>query len=101
MQYIEFDSTPYEEDCVQVRTGENYMPAMRAQANRMIEMLEARFPDAPGYFSIKSCPHDFGSYLEIRYCFEGDDGWGWANFIEDNWPSTWGDTQVLNLTIPN
>lgn len=95
--YIEFDTTPVDEPCVGVSRTEDYMPAMREEAKRYKAMLEAKFPDAPGFFSIKSMEHDFGTYLEIRYNFAEDTGWDYANHIESNLPAKWSDTDPCPL----
>jgi hypothetical protein len=94
MEYIELETTPSDETCVQVKSGTDYMPAMRAEALRTMALLDGRFPDIEGYFALRSCPHDFGDYLEIRYYFEdSEEGWLDANFVESNWPRTWDDTE--------
>ena len=96
-EYLEFETTPSDENCVQVSRNEDYMPKMREEAVRFKTMLEARFPDVPGFFSIKSCPHDFGSYLELRYNYNGDseEEIESCNFVESNMPLTWEDKEVL------
>ena len=96
--YVEFDCSPTDETGVSVSKTEEYMPKMREEANRMIDLLETKFQDAPGEFKRSRCEHDFGPYLEIRYCFTDDEyNWKWANFIESNWPVTWGDNTVMTI----
>lgn len=96
MEYIEYETAPSDESCVQVNSNEDYMPAMRKEAERFRAMLERRFPNAPGYWSIKSCPHDFGSYLEMRYNYDEDEeGLEWMSFIDNNFPRTWDDDRVF------
>jgi hypothetical protein len=96
--YLEFDCSPTNEAGVQVSKTDDYLPAMREEAKRMIDLLEKKFPDAPGYFCIKRQSHDFGTYLEIRYVFdEEEDGWDYTNHIENNWPKTWNDDVVVPL----
>jgi len=101
-EYLEFETSPTNETCVQVSKDTDYMPAMRQEAKRMLELLEVRFPEAPGYFTANKCYHDFGTYLEIRYHFDDDDkSWEYANFIESNWPLTWSDnTPVKPSDVP-
>lgn len=96
MDYIEFDTSPTDEDCVQVSRTVDYYDNMKAEAIRFRNMLTDIFPDAPGFFKIKTNEHDYGPYLEVRYVFDDneDDGWKWANFIESNLPQTWNDTEV-------
>ena len=94
-EYLEFDTSPTNENGVQI--GD--LSAMRAEAKRMIALLEQKFPNVPGEFSIKREEHDFGSYLQIRYYFDSDDedGWPSANLIENNWPTTWEDTTPVRM----
>jgi hypothetical protein len=76
------------------------MPAMKAQAKRMLELLRKRFPDIdPDDFRICRCDHDFGTYLEIRFYYdESEEGYSDMNFVESHWPVTWGDdAPVRNL----
>ena len=94
--YIEFDCCPINEDCVQVSKTDDYMPAMRAQAKRYVEMLEKRFPNVPGFFCIGRCEHDFGTYLEVRYRHDDDnEGYASSNFVESHLPFEWSDSEVF------
>lgn len=98
MDFIEFDTTPGDEPCVGVSRTEDYMPAMRAEAKRMKELLEKRFPDVNGRFSIASMPHDFGDYLEIRFHYtEDDEGIKEMQHVESNYPQTWADDAPAKL----
>lgn len=98
MDYIEFDTTPVNEPCVSLDPKVDYMPAMRAEANRMKELLEKRFPDVNGYFSVKSVPHDFGSYLEMRFYYDDDeDGIKEMQHVERHYPQTWEDVEPMKL----
>lgn len=98
MDFIEFDTTPTNEPCVSVDSKVDYMPAMRAEANRMKELLEERFPDVGGYFKISSMPHDFGPYLEMRFYYsDDDDGIKEMQHVESNWPQTWEDVEPMKL----
>jgi hypothetical protein len=96
--YIEFDTSPTNEPCVSVSSTDDYMPAMREEARRMVKLLVEKFPDVPGDFAIARQSHDFGSYLEVRYCFNEDaEGWASCNFVENNFPTTWDDNEVINF----
>ena len=105
MDYIEIETTPCNEDCIQVKTDADYMPEMRLEANKYRYMLYQRFPfinqlALSGKFGIKiaSCSHDFGSYLELRIFFDENDSvlCDAAYFIESNLPENWTDNEVLN-----
>jgi len=82
--YIEISTTPDLEDCVQVKSNSDYLPAMREEAYRYLAMLKKRFPFAGEVFRIKTCPHDFGSYLQIKILYEqGTKSESLAYFIEN------------------
>lgn len=94
--FMEFECTPSNESCVQVDPSSDYMPAMREEARRMIELLNGRFPDLEGEFRIARANHDFGSYIEIRFYYdETERGYAEMNFVESNWPMTWKDTEPV------
>lgn len=95
---IYIEGTPADEECVQVSKDTDYMPAMRAECIRFIEMLRLRFPNCNEVeFSINRNPHDFGAYLDIKITFYNDIGGQQAYFIEENLPSKWSDTEVLTF----
>jgi hypothetical protein len=97
MEYIEFGTAPNSEDCVSVDKNTDYLPAMCEEARRFKKMLEDKFPNVSGFFTIKSNSHDFGSYLEVRYNFSDDEqGWSECNLVENNCPEFWTDTEVIN-----
>ena len=98
MPYMEFETSPTNEDCVSVSSTEDYMPAMRVEANKMLTLLNGRFQDVPGYFRISTQPHDFGSYLEIRYHYpDTEEGNESCNFVENNFPDNWTDTEPMHF----
>lgn len=100
--YETFDTTPTNEDCVQVSQDTDYKQTMGEETKRMVKLLEDKFPDLNGFFDSKWCNHDFGSYQEIRFRFEDtEEGWAEYNLVEDNWPKTWEDTDVIYHTISN
>jgi hypothetical protein len=98
--FYEFECTPIEENCVQVSKNEDYMPAMRAEAKRMIDICRKLWPTME--FRIASNEHDFGSYLSIKVYFDDTDegAWDQINKIENEWPLTWDEAnqRVANLT---
>ena len=99
MDYLEIGCTPTSEECVQVDSKTNYMPAMRAEAERYVEMLNKRFPNCHEVdLCIKSNSHDFGNYLDIRLKYYNEEGEKQALFIEHNLPAKWTDTEVLTYT---
>lgn len=104
--YIEFETTPTCEDCVQVSSSKPYLEDMKKQANRYLEMLRNRFPfiDNVGLeIRLKSCTHDFGSYIQIAIYYDIDkpEQCEAVTFIENNLPEKWKDNEVLNPCIEN
>ena len=73
--YIEIGSSPVEEPCVQVNKEGNYHKAMREECLRFIELLRRTFGPEPegARLSVKSNPHDFGTYYEVVCYFEDND----------------------------
>ncbi len=103
--FLDIESAPYEENCVQVNSNTNYMPAMRAEAIKFKEMLERRFAkliESTGiYLRIARNPHDFGSYLSLQVVYddENEKQSDAAYFIEANCPETWDDDTVFDWPI--
>jgi len=90
--FYEFETTPLDEKGVQVSSSTDYMPAMRAEAKRMLEVCKKLWPSLE--WGIKINPHEFGSYLSIIVKFNDEveslpAHWGYINKIENEWPSTW------------
>jgi len=98
--FINLSGTPAGEECVQVSDKVEYMPAMRAECNRYLDMLRKRFPNCDRVeLKIHSNPHDFGSYLDIRVIYDDNDDIAQqqAYFIENNEPEKWKDAEVLTF----
>lgn len=91
--FITLGSAPIDEDCVQVSSRVNYIPAMRAECRRYKEMLEYIYPKLPEscYFGVKNFEHDFGTYFEvvIYYDDEIEEAVDFANDLQDNQPEKW------------
>lgn len=81
---ISCGSSPFDENCVQVMSGENYMPAMRRECRRYVQLLRKLFPDVE--FRIVRYEHGYGPYLEV----EADcDTAAQAQHVDNNLPSRW------------
>jgi hypothetical protein len=98
MSYETYDfmtTTPSEEDCVQVMTGENYLPAMTAEAMRMIKICKNKWPTLT--WSIAVHDHDFGKYLTVQCEFDPDNEIHTTllQLIEENWPETWEEAETV------
>jgi hypothetical protein len=71
-EYIDIGATPANENCEQL--GPNYdATRARLECNTFIGQIRREFGPEPGTarLSVKSNPHDFGSYLEV-VCYYND-----------------------------
>jgi hypothetical protein len=102
---IELACSPLEEDCVQVSSTEEYLPAMKAELKRFQAMLEKRFPIPEGVsarFFIMWQRHEFGRYGEVAIEFiSNTKGEDFAYFVESNLPKTWDDPSVYTYAGEN
>ena len=99
--YMTLGSVPYEEDCVQVNSNEDYLPAMTKEVRKFVQFLQNRFPDIPeeAYFGVKrESGHDFGTYLEAAVYWDKNDekSQEFAFFAESNIPARWDDVEQLD-----
>ena len=90
---IELATTvPTDEDCAQVGS-DNYSKMSRLEAQAFRDQIYRVFGEPPANtdIRIKSCPHDFGSYLdlEIVYDDDEDDSCDWTFKVEGNLPDKW------------
>ena len=103
MEYMEFGSTPYGEDCAQVGVAdyrEKAIKEMKAYINQLIRM----FPESENMginFKIKWFNHDFGSYGEVCSVWNTDDeeADGYVYVIERNLPENWDEEAKKELGI--
>jgi hypothetical protein len=83
---------PAEEDAVQVGSPD-YARDARAQCRRYIEALRKICGPEPegARLTIKSQPHDFGSYLEVAVEFDGSNeaAAAYAAKCDESAPTTW------------
>lgn len=102
-EYIELGPTPCDESCEQL--GPNYNAGKaraesRAYANQLRRMFEDKLPEnVVGGFSVKSFPHDFGSYLEVVVKFDANCELSakWAYEVDENVPANWDDIAKTEL----
>lgn len=90
--YLTIGSSPPDEDCVQVGSA-NYSAESRLECARYIGAIR-RFcgpEQGTARLSIKSFPHDFGSYTEVVCYYEESDpiGFAYALHVEGGGPATW------------
>lgn len=99
-EYIELGPVPHNEECTPVRKDGDYLPAMKAECLRHAEGLANHFAPVlqahPSLrFSVKSFPHEFGTYCEaVVSAPDNDDAalsaaWG----IQDHLPGTWNELE--------
>jgi len=93
--YIDIGSAPYDEHCVQVQPGVDYLPAMREECKRFIKRIREVHGDEPdsAELAIKSNPHDFGTYLAVvcYYWEDDEEALAYAIKCQDEMPSRWED----------
>jgi hypothetical protein len=75
LDYIHLSqTTPCNEPCAQVGE-ENYMTNARIEAHVYLDQLRRTFGENPqgSFFKVVRCPHDFGTYLDIRFYYDDED----------------------------
>jgi hypothetical protein len=99
--YLEFDCTPCDENCVQTGITEDYLRMNRIECRAMINQLMRMFPDKPEGVSIKRKInyHDFGTYYSIAIYYHDDNEQEceYAYNIEENFPANWDDEAKQEL----
>ena len=90
--YFSLGQTPSAEDCAQVGQPDYRRKAL-AECERYIALIrETLGPEPEGAeLTVKSFPHDFGTYYEVVIWFEPDApaAVAYAERCEDDAPSTW------------
>jgi hypothetical protein len=99
--YIELATTvPSDEPCAQVGS-DNYGRNSRLEAETFRDQIHRAFGDPPPgtNIRIKSCPHDFGSYLDLQIAYDDDedDSCGWTFEVEGNLPERWDEIALKKL----
>lgn len=75
IDYIELvTTTPVNEPCAQVGM-DGYMNRARLEVRSYINQLQRVYgaPPVGSHFKIIRCPHDFGTYLDIRFYYDDED----------------------------
>ncbi|MBU1374312.1 MAG: hypothetical protein KKG25_16320 [Bacteroidetes bacterium] len=90
--YITLGPVPCDEDCAQVGQ-DDYPERSRAEYKAYFCQLRRQFGKEPGgaMFSVKSFPHDFGSYREVvvYYDNENEASVDFAYKVEGELPGEW------------
>lgn len=87
--FIEMDSTPLEEECV---NAGNSTAMQQLEVKAMIDMIQRTFDPLPDRFYLKRNKnyHEFGIYYDIKLCYEeGEHSEEFAFFLESHWPERW------------
>ncbi|MBI4201191.1 MAG: hypothetical protein HY531_02750 [Chloroflexi bacterium] len=88
-------SAPCDEECVSVNPKVDYLPAMRQECLRFMELIRKKLGPEPerARLTVKSNPHDFGAYLEVvcYYDDQDEEARGYAYRCESEAPMTWDD----------
>ncbi|MEK6832739.1 MAG: hypothetical protein AABY32_01715 [Nanoarchaeota archaeon] len=97
--YLSIGSTPSNEDCAQVGS-DNYSSIAKQECRKYIDIIRQKCGNEPdgANLSIKSFPHDFGSYYEVVCYYNNDipESVDYAYFVESNSPVTWDDIQPVS-----
>lgn len=91
--WIELGSSPCEEECVQLDTKVDYLPKMRQECHRFLNLIREKLGPEPvgAKLGIKQFAHDFGPYLEV-VCFIEDtipEAVAYAFKCESESPTRW------------
>lgn len=89
---LDVGSAPSHEDCAQVGR-DDYPECARRECRAYVNQLRRMFGEEPdgARLSIKSNPHDFGSYLSVVCYFDGDNKTAadYAYLCEAQGPQEW------------
>ena len=99
MEWFDFDTVPYEEQCAQV--GEpGALQKMKDEVKRTKTLLIQKFGEPPIGVLIRPHrnEHDFGPYYSLRVYFNPNlpDAVAYAFACEGDFPRTWDDTAPVN-----
>ena len=106
LDYLNFGSTPSDEDCAQVG-GPDYQNRANKELDAYKAQLERMFPGLETHKHMKFkkmwFPHDFGSYGEIVITFDVDNELEAATAIEIEWntPTNWDQEAIEELNLTN
>jgi hypothetical protein len=97
--YIELNSVPFAEDCVQVDPDADYIPAMRWECTVYKKQLERMFPGC--VFELRNFVHAFGTYIEVVYWYDdhNEDQTAQAFRIESTLPEHWDDVARMEISM--
>jgi len=99
--YLDFETTPAAESCEQVGPNYNRTKA-KAEARAFIAQMLRVYGQPPEgcRFKIITCPHDFGSYINIRVIYSDQAGCDYVFEIDANPIEEWDDEAREELGLP-
>lgn len=91
--YMEYSTVPVEEDCAQVGTL-NYAYDVRHEYSALVNQLEREFGKPPEgvEYSLRSCPHEFGTYYQLKVSYDDETEEHTAfvyDKLEEHFPGAW------------
>jgi hypothetical protein len=97
-------TTPSEETCAQLGSTEyDYYDRARREARALINQIRRLFgPEPPGAsLSLKSNPHDFGTYVTVVCFYNGEDQVSaeYAERCDRQCPKEWDDEARTELSV--
>ena len=109
-EQLELGTTPCDEECIQVSKTEDYMPAMRDEAQRFrkavhawmqpaCDAVVAKFDADLGEYELRlvitNNAHDFGNYLDVVVKYNTDNKFATyiAYMLESSLPRTWAELE--------
>jgi hypothetical protein len=100
--WIDIGSSPPEEDCAQMGSGDYYERA-RMECRAYIGLLRRALGDEPpgASLAVKSHPHDFGNYLSVACYFDphSEAAADYAFRCEAEGPQQWDDVARRELSL--
>lgn len=105
MSYLELGPTPAEEPCQAVGMPSYHAEKAMDECKRYIDALRITLgPEPPnGRYSVRSNPHDFGTYYEVAIHYKDDDeeSASYAFRAESEGPAEWPEAMTIWTTAPN
>lgn len=105
IDWMDFESSPTDEECVYVSRTEPYVERMALEAARMQNALNQYFGDFIEGTSIKFeahwNPHCFGRYTSMRVYYDADkpEELAMVLLIEEYWPRSWNEAEMTRFSI--
>ena len=99
-EYLEFDTAPTEEECVQTGITEDYLKMQAIEYSALKKQLLRTFGECEGVRITRlSNYHDFGTYysMKMTYDIEEETAIDYVYNIEENFPDRWDEESLKEL----